>query len=114
MEAEVGSNQSYIQRSLSWSRELLDQTFWRVANEESIRLFQDAWILGLQLGHIVSRIATSLMVSHFIKDSYTWDKELIDMAFLPHEATAILKSPVCSRVDSDARYWIHEKKDITL
>lgn len=111
MEAEVGSNPSYIWRSLCWSRQLRDPSLrWCVANGSSIYLFQDAWIPGLHTGCITSRIASGLMVSRFIKDLNTWDDELINMAFLPHEADAILKTPVYSWAKSDSRYWIHEKK----
>lgn len=73
MDADIGSNPSYIWRSLCWSRELLDPGLrWRVANGASISLFQDAWIPGLPSGRISSRIASGSRVSRFLADTESW------------------------------------------
>lgn len=111
MEVEVGHNPSYVWRSLCWSRDLLDPGLrWRVANGDSIRIFQDAWVPRLDSGRITSRIASGSMVSRFLATSTSWDEELICAAFLPHEAAAVLVTPICSKAGSDRRYWSHEIK----
>lgn len=113
IEAKIGSNMSYIWRSLCWSRMLLDPGLrWRIANGSSIQLFQDVWIPRLNSSRVMSRIAFGSMVFKFITDTNAWDEDLINMDFLPHEGSAIINTLICVRDSSDARYWSTRKKAI--
>lgn len=61
MQANLGSNPSYIWRSFMWSRELLNKGItWRVGNGQQIQTFRDNWIPGIHssLRHVTPGFET--------------------------------------------------------
>lgn len=49
MEAGLGSNPSFIWRSLLWSRDILrEKLLWWVGDGSAIRLFEDNWVPSLK------------------------------------------------------------------
>lgn len=58
IEASMGSNPSYIWRSLMWSRNIIDSgAMWKVGKGEIIRVRKVAWIPSLKAGVITSNIS---------------------------------------------------------
>lgn len=49
LKAGLGSNPSYIWRSILWSKKLLvNGLIWRVGDHKSIKIFEDKWIPSMQ------------------------------------------------------------------
>lgn len=67
MDAGIGSNPSYIWRSLCWSHELLELGLrWRIYDGNIVQIYQDAWIPSLTSDRLLSCIALSSTVGRFI------------------------------------------------
>lgn len=67
LEAGIGSNPSFIWRSLCWSRDLLDAGLcWNVGTGDSIQIYKDAWITSLETRWPSSRIASGSTISRFL------------------------------------------------
>lgn len=100
MESPLGSNPSFIWRSLLWSRSLLAKGLsWWVGNGEQIDIFKDQWVPRIHnclpktsdLGdHDLGNYAT---VSSFLEEG-NWNSPLIHNIFPQHIAQRILAIPL--------------------
>lgn len=80
MKANLGSNPSYIWRSLLWSRQLLHKgTWWRIGTGREIETYQDNWILGIRtsLGQVNHEFET---VDKLIQGD-NWNEAIIENMF---------------------------------
>lgn len=76
MEAGIGTNPSYIWRSLMWSKDILKvRTFWKVSNGNNINTRLDAWIPDLINGCITSNICydNNTSIDSLILPSRSWN-----------------------------------------
>ncbi|KAH6759537.1 hypothetical protein C2S52_022945 [Perilla frutescens var. hirtella] len=81
LEARVGSNASFIWRSLCWSRSLLSKGLrWRIGSGNQVRVFQDGFVSNLASGIPqpcvpLPRDLQSVKVSRFMVAGRMWNKE---------------------------------------
>lgn len=97
MEATIGSNPSYIWRSLMWSRDMLiPGIMWKVRNGKSINTRRDAWISRLFSGKITSNVSyeSNVQVENLLNEQSRWDTEKLKTLFLPYEVDAIVWVPI--------------------
>lgn len=97
MQAKVGSNPSYIWRSIIWSRDLISKGLrWRVGDGQLVSAFKDSWIPGLHSGKSSTShfdLADSKVVE-FIRPYGIWDEERLRVSFPACGVEEILNIPV--------------------
>ncbi|XP_075499819.1 uncharacterized protein LOC142538372 [Primulina tabacum] len=111
-EAGVGSNPSYVWRSMLWSREIIQRGLcWRVGNGQSIRAFADPWIPTIPSFHSSLHHSrdNQLRVSHFISGTRTWNESMVRQCFPIREIDAILNIPLHRQGCDDIRFWSGSK-----
>lgn len=110
LDADTGSNPSYVWRSLMWAKQLVRQgVFWRVGDGEGIRPFDDPWIPGIGSGRLSSRGLWIASVKDFILPGQRWNIHLLRQKALPYEVEQILKIPLPSTPEPDIRFWRHDQ-----
>lgn len=108
----MGTNSSYIWKSIIWGRELIARgLMWREGDGWSISAFKDAWIPGIFLGKSLVNYNSSIdvKVAEFIRQNGTWNEEELRNLF-PTFEEEILNIPINPSGDNDTRYWKWEKK----
>ncbi|XP_073064092.1 uncharacterized protein [Primulina eburnea] len=108
MEAGLGSNPSFVWRSLLWGRALLSKGLcWRVGTGEKISAKLDPWIPGLSSFRCNNNtlLDGNLKVASFISPNGSWYDSIIRQIFSTPEAEAILDIPLNRRGCTDIRYW---------
>ena len=94
MEAKVGSNASFIWRSILSARDTLQaRSLWKLGDGKSIKIWEDQWLpckLGKNpLGPDVQRVCEILD-----EDQKWWNESVIDEAFDAKTASAIKQMPL--------------------
>lgn len=110
-EAKTSSG-SFAWKSILWSRDVIDGTFWRIGNGKSIQIYKDAWLPSLdgRLNSPMMHLAPESMVDSLINsDSGWWDTNLIDLCFYPPDALLIKSLPLCSSPQPDSLVWRSER-----
>lgn len=113
MEATLGSNPSYIWRSLLWSKDIIRKgILWKIGSGGSINVLSDVWIPGLGAGKITSTIPrdANISINSLLDNLRSWNMDKLQSLFLPYEVEAIRRVPVASPNDKDTRFWRFEKK----
>lgn len=113
MEASIGSNPSFIWRSLCWGRNVLNNgLLWKVGTRANIRARKDAWIPGIASRRFSSSISfdSNTQVDKLILPHNQWDIQKLKNIFLPFEVEAIKHIPIPRNKPDDSRYWRFEKK----
>ncbi|KAL8528864.1 hypothetical protein ACS0TY_006362 [Phlomoides rotata] len=106
MDANLGSNPSYIWRSLCWSRELLRLGFWwRIGDGNSVRVGLDNWLLNSGSGGANFGPNPTIPVSAYILPSREWNKPKLRYDILSYEADEILGQSIGTEGESDSRFW---------
>ncbi|XP_073137815.1 uncharacterized protein [Henckelia pumila] len=106
MEAGLGSNPSYLWRSLLWSRPLLEkEVCWHVGDRAKIDISKDRWISKI-------RVRVNMIQEHDlhskVKDLMVnggWNTQLVQQLFPPYLAKEILAIPTFSDQQQDFRFW---------
>lgn len=115
MEASVGSNPSYIWRSMMWSKSAISSSlFWKIANGKDVHARKDKWIPDLAEGKITSYTTydSNVTIQDLITPERTWDVPKLDSLFLTYEVEAIRKIPIDHHSPRDSRFWIYNKKGL--
>lgn len=112
MDAELGSNPSYIWKIL-WVTQNLIRTGlrWRVGSGSKIRVTEEAWLNDTEHPFITSRspaLANQMVNSLTKVESKEWDMEVITDLFNVRDQMLILGIPLSSRKEEDIRYWYKE------
>ncbi|XP_062087000.1 uncharacterized protein LOC133793720 [Humulus lupulus] len=116
LEAEMGSNPSYVWRSIFEARSLVvEGARLKVGNGSSIRMGRDPWIpkathrtpLGLH-----PELTNNLVQSLMIPVSLVWDRDLVRDIFSPEDAEIILSIPLSLDRLEDSWYWVLEKSGL--
>ncbi|XP_075478778.1 uncharacterized protein LOC142519627 [Primulina tabacum] len=98
MHATLGSNPSFVWRSLLWSRTLPEEgLYWRVGNGSSIRIFRDKWVPKFRsyLTNHGSPNLNELKVDTLIHNG-NWDEEAIRGSnLIKHHVPALNVCPLC-------------------
>ena len=108
---------SYAWKSILRARNVVAMgAKWRVGDGQSIKVFKDNWLPGLlggKISSIHSGLDRNLSVAELMaSDKGSWNVQVIDTYFLPHEAQQIKAIPLCVVPQSDYLYWSLEKNGI--
>ncbi|XP_073045642.1 uncharacterized mitochondrial protein AtMg00310-like [Primulina eburnea] len=110
MEAGLGSNPSYLWRSLLWSRSLLDIGLcWHVGNGAKINLVGDRWIPRSKIRISQSPNLDNRKVRDLI-DNGSWKVSVVQQLFSPHLVHDILAIPLPATPHEDFRFWLFDAK----
>lgn len=99
MEASQTRNSSYAWKSILHGRDVLNRgACWRIGNGHSVKNWQHSWLPIKDPTRVPSHEVTGLedaKVELLINaDQRTWNTELIDGMFAPHEAGVIKAIPL--------------------
>lgn len=112
LNAEIGTNPSYIWRSIMEAKPLICKGVGcRVGNGSSISICSDPWLPDETNPYISTQSAaiTEQMVSSLISpDQNDWDTDLVMDIFNSRDSSIILSTPIDKEVD-DSWYWRKEK-----
>ncbi|XP_073120906.1 uncharacterized protein [Henckelia pumila] len=112
MQAPIGSNPSYIWRSMCWGRELLNKgLYWRVGDGSSINILHDKWVPGVRstLGNLGVQAQDGEPVSSWITEN-GWNEQQIRGACPSYIVQSILNIPIPRRILSNTRFWKFDPK----
>lgn len=107
MEVNIGSNPSFIWRSILWNKDIITNgLIWKVRNGESIHARKDAWIPNLARRKISSCISydNNVYVKDLILNVNYWDISKLNELLLSCEVDAIKRIPIVHNNSPDARY----------
>ena len=112
LSASVGSDPSFVWRSLMWGRDLLKLGLrWRIGDGSKVNIFENPWIPRPSLFRPVSpRTAYSpLLVKDLILPSGSWDINLVSQV-LPLDVDDVLAIPINAASDSDCLVWHYDSR----
>ena len=117
MEAKVGSNPSFIWRSILCGKEVLQQGIrWRVRRGGQICVMASKWMPRLTTFRPI--FAPSLPVNTKVADligaDHEWKNSLIVKHFTKEEADLIKRIPLPRWPTNDERLWHYDKKEIYI
>lgn len=113
LSASVGSNPSYIWRSMLWGRPVILNGYrWRIGNRENISVYRGNWISTPSTFKPFSspEMPPDATVSVLIDNENKWKTDLIQQNFLKEDADAILSIPQPRRQRDDQVIWHYDKK----
>lgn len=109
LHANYTHNSSFVWRSLLWGRDLVAKGVrWRVGNGNSIKVFQDSWLLRPHsfrpiTTHDVSHI--NLRVADFIGENGVWDWQKISISLWDVDVDEVKRIPMCDSTENDKLVW---------
>ncbi|XP_062093901.1 uncharacterized protein LOC133799929 [Humulus lupulus] len=116
LEAEMGSNPSYVWRSIFEARSLVvEGARLKVGNGSSIRMGHDPWLPKATHRTPLSlhpELTNNLVQSLMIPVSLVWDRDLVRDIFSPEDAEIILSIPLSLDRLEDSWYWVLEKSGL--
>ncbi|CAL1412090.1 unnamed protein product [Linum trigynum] len=114
MEAELGSNPSYIWRSIMAAKPLMKEGLrWRVGNGEQVRVWWDKWIPSspnFQVESPVANLGLQAKVAELIDhNTRSWKSNVLQANFNPQDRRRINQIPIPRVQESDVRVWGWDK-----
>jgi hypothetical protein len=114
----LGSSPSYAWQSILGSRDLFkDGLWWRIGNENSVKIWGDKWVSIPNTFEIYSpRQGLShdaRVVELMDEDLHGWNRGLVETLFSPEEVLAILSIPINPKRE-DTRIWKGTKHGIFI
>ncbi|OMO62153.1 reverse transcriptase [Corchorus capsularis] len=113
MRATLGSNPSFVWRSLMAGREVLKKGCrWRIGDGMSVDIWRDEWLNNPPAFRPTPRpgtICQSNPVSVLFDDQGQWDVDLVRELFVDDDVARILSVPFFTQVSRDELIWSHSK-----
>lgn len=101
MEAKLGSNPSFVWRSILWGRQILHKGLrWRIGKGEQVYVYKSNWIPKTLPSHSV--------VADLISDQQ-WKEDVIAQNFMEDDAARILSIPLPRSPQLDQLMWHFDK-----
>lgn len=97
LSVSVGSNPSFIWRSILWGREVIKRGFrWRVGNGRSISVYKNNWLQRPDTFKSFSPpiLLEDLVVADLINEEKQWDEGKLNYHFMQEDIAVILKIPL--------------------
>lgn len=113
MEAQLGSNLSYVWRSLLWSRDALKEgTYWKIGKGDKVDIHNDRWIPDIMKGRVHKSTDSEdrIMVKTFLDNNGDWDFTRLANWCRPYKIEAIRNIHLTGINSEDKPYQIFEKK----
>lgn len=114
MEAKLGSNPSFVWRSILWGRQLLHKGLrWRIDNGEQLCIYKSNWILEPEtLKPFSPQILPSYFVVADLISNQQWKEDVIVQIFMKEDAERILTIPLPRVPQLDQLIWHFDKNEI--
>ncbi|KAH9648889.1 putative reverse transcriptase/RNA-dependent DNA polymerase [Citrus sinensis] len=112
LDAKLGSNPSYIWRSILWGRQIIcSGSRWRVGNGKKIQIHKTNWIPKPLTFKLVVQptLPSDTMVFKLINEANCWDEKMIHEHFDKMDADLITKIPLPRRPREDELIWHYGK-----
>lgn len=114
-DANLGSNPSYVWRSIFAAKELvLEGSILKVGSGETIKVWEDPWIPDIDYPKISSPIFVGLedirVNNLFLNGEKQWDRALISDIFNERDVMRILSIPLSRNSNLIAGYGCMERK----
>ena len=113
MNARLGSNLSFIWRSILWGRQVISKGYrWRIGNGQSILLHKENWLPRPLTFKPISKpsLPDDALVAELINAEHKWNEELIHRHFAKIDVEAIVKIPLPRRPMKDEVMWHCDRK----
>ncbi|XP_024038343.1 uncharacterized protein LOC112097373 [Citrus clementina] len=113
MNARLGSNPSFIWRSILWGRQVISKgSKWRIGNGQSIMLHKENWLPRPLTFKPISKpsLPADALVAELINEDHTWNEGLIHRHFTKIDAEAIVRILLPRRPMKDEVIWHYDKK----
>lgn len=115
MNADLGTNPSYIWRSILEAQESIRQgCHRRIRDGRSTRVWQVPWLPSPENGYITTPMPEQLkdiQVQGFLNTNQTdWDMEVVRDICNERDSRLIRQIPIPMRVKEDAWFWLFEDK----
>ncbi|KAM6561563.1 uncharacterized protein LOC133032398 [Cannabis sativa] len=112
LSAQLGSNPSFIWRSILESQELVrNGTIWCVGNGQSISVLGEPWLPDATNPNIISThmaLFSAIVANLMAMDSSSWDDGIIGDLFEERNQRLIKRIPLQVTTASDKLYWTKE------
>ena len=111
--ALIGSNPSYIRRSIIWETQVILKGYrWKIGNGENISVFRGNWITRPSTFKPIStpNLPSDATVAVLIDNENKWKADLIQKMFSKEDTEAILSIPLPRRKEKDQMIWHYDKK----
>ncbi|KAH9778879.1 reverse transcriptase domain-containing protein [Citrus sinensis] len=112
MEAKLGSNPSFVWRSILWGRQGLHKGLrWRIGNGNRVSVSSRNWMQKLECSSYVphQNLAENAVVADFIDDKNQWMEEKVVQCFPEEVAQRILRTPLPRTPQEDLMIWHFDK-----
>ena len=97
MDAKLGSNPSFVWRSILWGRQLVHEGLrWRVGNGRKISVFGRNWMKKGELYNptSIAMLSNDAVVANFIDEKNQWKQEMVAQHYPKEITERILKIPL--------------------
>ncbi|KAH9722904.1 putative reverse transcriptase/RNA-dependent DNA polymerase [Citrus sinensis] len=114
MEAKLGSNPSFVWRSILWGRQVLHKGLrWRIGNGNRVSVSSRNWMQKLECSSYVphQNLAENAVVADFIDDKNQWMEENVVQCFPEEVAQRILRTPLPRTPQEDLMIWHFDKSN---
>ena len=117
MEAELGSNPSYIWRSILAAQNMIRSgARWRIGNGSNVRIWGDPWLSDALNPYVESPLYSDLenaFVDSLMSTSRNvWEDDILEDLFNERDRNLIRKVPLGSVNRPDKWYWLLDKKGV--
>ncbi|KAH9781470.1 hypothetical protein KPL71_008488 [Citrus sinensis] len=114
MDSKLGSNPSYIWRSILWGREGIEVgSRWRIGDGKNVSIYHHRWLPRPSTFKPFSPplLPSQSRIAILIDENGCWKEHLIRNNFLEDDADQILKLPLPKRPLEDQLVWSYDKRD---
>lgn len=115
MEAKLGSNPSYVWRSILWGRQVLHKGLrWRIGDGKQVKISGNNWVKNFEIPRANPHPSLSMeaVVAELIDGSNEWREDLIGQSFSKETAERILRTPLPKTPRPDKLVWHFDKHGI--
>lgn len=111
MEAGLGSNPSFVWRSMCWGRELIRRGLgWNIVNGRKIKAGMREWFASWFVEGPSTCTVPEQLVEAYIDTEGQWIEGKIRKEYAAFEAEDILQVKICKEGGEDSRYWKYDPK----
>lgn len=113
LSASVGSNPSFIWRSILWGKEIIKRGFrWHVGNGRRISVYKDNWLPRPNTFKLFFPLILpeDSVVADLINEEKQWDKGKLNHHFIHEDIAVILKIPLPKDQADDEPMWHFGKR----
>lgn len=113
LSASLGSNPSFIWRSILWGREVIKRGIrWRVGNGKKISVYEDNWLPRPDAFKPISppALPKDSVVADLLNDMNQWDEDKLNHYFMHEDTAVILKIPLPNGQAGNEILWHFDKR----